>query len=99
MHDHDVLVGQLHSRVCRRDLRIIPLLDLPEKNSSNRFAIKFERRSALEIVGDDYSACDGWDVQEFPRRFTEIIIGHRPVGGTKIHRLRHYLLLPASGTY
>src|SRR6476661_4901567 len=98
MHDHDVLVGQLYPRICCRDLRIIPLLDLPQKNSGDRFAIKFERRSALQIVGDDYSARDSWDVQEFSRRFLEVIITHRPVGCAEINRLRHYLLLSASGT-
>src|SRR5215510_9926986 len=72
---------------------------MPEKNSGNRFAIKFKRRGALEIRGDDHSACDRWDVQEFSWRFLEVIISHRPIGCAEIDRLRHYLLLPASGTY
>src|SRR5690242_3236106 len=98
MHDHNVLVGQLHSGVCCRNLGIIPFLDLPKKNSGDRFSIKFKRWSALEIVSDDYSACDRWDVQEFSRSFLEVLVTHWPVGCTEIHGLRHDLLLSASGT-
>src|SRR5215475_16135175 len=96
MHDDDILGGQLYPRICSRDLWIIPFLDLPEKNSGDRFAIKFKRWSALEIVGNDDSACDCWDVKEFSRRFLEVLISHRRVGCAEIHRLGHDLFLPAS---
>src|SRR5262249_22785251 len=56
------------------------------------------RRTALKIIGDDYSARDGWNVQEFPRRFLEVVVSHGPVGCAEIDRLRHDLLLAAPGT-
>ena len=52
------------------------------------FCIQFQRGIPIEIVSDDISAGDGWNVQQFARRFGQVLIRHRSVRCTEIHGLR-----------
>src|SRR4029077_10615746 len=46
-------------------------------------------------VGDHhYCSRDRWNMEDFARRFGQILVAHRPIGCTEIDRLREDLFLP-----
>ena len=96
VHDEDLLIGQRHAGVRRRDARVVPLRDLCEKDIGDNVGYDAQFGAAWQVVGGHHGAEHGRNVQELGRRLLQLLVGHRTVGGAEVHRAGGDLLDPAA---
>jgi hypothetical protein len=69
MNYSDISCGQLRSGIVRNNARVVPLLDLPEEYVRNDIRREVQRLGdAVEVLSDDNSTEDRWNVEKFTRR-------------------------------
>src|SRR6185295_3271580 len=99
MNNYDLGRRQIHARICGSDLWIVPVLDVAEENSRDRFGSEPEFGcDAGQVVSNHVSAEHGWDVKDLALRGFEIVILHRGVRSSKVNCALGYLLDAAAGT-
>ena len=83
--NNDILVGQIHSRVCLLEFRVAPLRDLAQKNSGERFRCEVDFLSdAGHIVSRNDGAQDGRKMKDLRLRLLKLFVGHWTVGRSEI---------------
>src|ERR1035437_9115386 len=91
-------IPQIHIWIERGALGIVPFRDIAHENVDDGITVQFQLGISRQIVSDDIRAGDGGNVQEFPRRFGEVFIAHRAIGGAEVHGSFGDLFLAAAGT-
>src|SRR5688572_13474905 len=98
MDYENVLVWKCDAGIQRRDPRVVPLLDLAEKDLGDYRTRKVEwTGQALHVIGHDIRTHDRRDVEDRPPfRLRQFFVRHRSVRSAEVHGAFDDLANPAA---
>src|SRR5580658_5353948 len=86
MDHNDLRIGQFHAWIRLSQFRIVPLLDVAQIDSRQRFGRELQiLRDARDVIGGHDSAKHGRKMQGFAFELAELLVSHRHVRSAEIY--------------